>query len=155
MGRISFFAIFLVVTSFVLVPGIPASAEETIGVVQSAEGSATITRGGKILSAATGTKLFAGDTLSTGPDGSVGITLRDDSTLSLGPESSLVIRKFLFSPGKGKLGFLARLSSGTMAYLSGLIGKLAPESVRIETPTSTIGIRGTRFVMKAGDPVSR
>jgi hypothetical protein len=46
---------------------------------------------------------------------------------------------------------LVRLSSGTMAYLSGLIGKLAPESVRFETPVATIGIRGTRFAMKVDE----
>jgi hypothetical protein len=38
-----------------------------------------------------------------------------------------------------------------MAYLSGLIGKLSPESVRIETPTASIGVRGTHFAVKAGD----
>jgi hypothetical protein len=37
---------------------------------------------------------------------------------------------------------------GTVAYISGLIGKLSPESVRVETPTASIGIRGTKFVVK-------
>jgi hypothetical protein len=40
-----------------------------------------------------------------------------------------------------------------MAYLSGLIGKLAPEKARFETPTATIGIRGTHFVVNAGETV--
>jgi hypothetical protein len=35
-----------------------------------------------------------------------------------------------------------------MVYLSGLIGKLAPESARFETPVASIGIRGTRFAVK-------
>lgn len=155
MGRFPYLAICFLVMSLLLETGDPAFAHETIGVVQSAEGSATILREEKVLSAAAGMKLFLDDTLRTGPDGSMGIILRDDSTLSLGPESRLVIRTFLFSPRKGKFGLLARLSRGTMAYFSGLIGKLAPESVRFETPTSSIGIRGTRFVMKAGIPVSR
>jgi hypothetical protein len=42
-----------------------------------------------------------------------------------------------------------------MAYISGLIGKLAPESVRFETPVASIGIRGTCFAVKAGEPASR
>ena len=41
-----------------------------------------------------------------------------------------------------------------MAYLTGLIGKLAPEKARFETPTATIGIRGTHFAVMAGDPLS-
>ena len=132
-----------------------ANADGTIGVVRNSEGSASVTRGGNVLPATTGTRLHTGDILGTGPDGSLGVILRDDSSLSLGPSSSLVLRDFLFSPSEGKLGLLVRLSSGTMAYLSGLIGKLAPEKARFETPTATIGIRGTYFVVKAGEPVSQ
>jgi len=127
----------------------------TIGVVRNSAGSATVTRGGNVLPATTGTRLHAGDTLGTGPDGSLGIILRDNSSLSLGPSSSLVLREFLFSPSEGKFALLVRLSKGTMAYLSGLIGKLAPEKARFETPLATIGIRGTHFAVKAGEPTSR
>lgn len=128
-----------------------AGADGTIGVVRNSVGSATVTRGGNVLPASTGTRLHAGDTLSTGPDGSLGILLRDDSSLSLGPSSSFVLREFLFSPAEGKFSLLVRFTKGTMAYLSGLIGKLAPEKARFETPTATIGIRGTHFAVKAGD----
>ena len=132
-----------------------ADADVTIGVVHNTAGSATVTRGGNALPATTGTKLHAGDTLGTGPDGSIGVILRDNSSLSIGPSSSLVLKDFLFSPSDGKFGLLVRLSKGTMAYLSGLIGKLAPEKARFETPTATIGIRGTQFVVNAGEIVSQ
>ena len=95
---------------------------------------------------------MVGDTLVTGRDGSIGVILRDDSSLSIGPGSRLVLRSFQFSPPEGKFDLVAQISRGTMAYLSGLIGKLAPEKVRIETPTATIGIRGTRFALKVGEP---
>ena len=127
----------------------------TIGVVRNFTGSATVTRGGNILPARTGTRLHVGDALGTGPDGSLGVILRDNSSISLGPSSSLVLQEFLFSPYEGKLGLWVRLSKGTMAYLSGLIGKLAPEKARFDTPLATIGIRGTHFAVKAGDPVSQ
>lgn len=127
----------------------------TIGVVQNTAGSATVTRGENVLPATAGTMLLNGDTLGTGPDGSLGIILRDNSSLSLGPSSSLVLQDFLFSPSKGKFSLLVRLSKGTMAYLSGLIGKLAPEKARFETPTATIGIRGTHFVVNTGETVSQ
>ncbi|MHB1013241.1 MAG: FecR domain-containing protein [Desulfobacteria bacterium] len=128
-----------------------ADTDGTIGVVHNSAGSATVTRGGNVLPAAAGIRLHVGDTLGTGPDGSVGVILRDNSSLSLGPSSSLVLRDFLFSPSERKFGLLVRLSRGTMAYLSGLIGKLAPEKARFETPTATIGIRGTHFVVKTGE----
>jgi hypothetical protein len=153
MRHTLFIAMFLAAVS---VPTWGHAADDgVIGVVRNSAGSATVTRGGNVLPATTGTRLHAGDALGTGPDGSLGVILRDNSSLSLGPSSSLVLRDFLFSPSEGKLGLLVRLSKGTMAYLSGLIGKLAPEKVRFETPSATIGIRGTHFAVKAGEPVSQ
>jgi len=129
-----------------------AAAAETIGVVRTATGAATVLRGENTAAASPGLKLLVGDTLLTGRDGSIGVILRDDSSLSIGPESRLVVRSFLFSPAEGKFDLLARISRGTMAYLSGLIGALAPENARFETPSATIGIRGTRFAVKVGEP---
>jgi len=132
-----------------------AAAAETIGVVRTSSGDATVTRGDQTLPASPGLKILLGDTLGTGADGSLGVILRDDSSLSIGPESRLVLRSFQFSPSEGKFDMVARITRGTMAYLSGLIGKLAPEKARFETPTATIGIRGTRFAVKVGEPSSR
>lgn len=132
-----------------------AVAGETIGVVRTVSGAATVTRGEKTDPATPGFKIMVGDTLGTGPDGSLGVILRDDSSLSIGPESRLVLRSFLFSPSEGKFDLVARITRGTMAYLSGLIGKLAPEKARFETPTATIGIRGTRFAVQVGERSAR
>ena len=153
--RLTLSIVILLATLSLLAPGPVAAAQDIVGVVRVSAGKATVTRGGQVLPVAVGTKLLAGDTLDTGTDGSLGIILRDNSTLSLGPEGRLVIKKFLFSPTKGKFGLLARISRGTMAYLSGLIGKLAPGSARFETPTASIGIRGTRFAVKVGIPASQ
>lgn len=128
-----------------------ADTDGIIGVVRICAGSATVARDGNVLPATTGTRLHIGDTLGTGPDGSLGVILRDDSSLSLGPSSSLVLRDFAFSPSEGKFSLFVRISKGTMAYLSGLIGKLAPEKARFETPTASIGIRGTHFAVKVGE----
>jgi hypothetical protein len=130
-------------------------AGDTIGMVRTVSGEATVTRGETSLPADPGLKLMVGDTLVTGRDGTLGVILGDDSSLSIGPGSRLVLRSFQFSPSEGKFDLVARISRGTMAYLSGLIGKLAPEKARFETPTATIGIRGTRFAVNVGKPSSR
>lgn len=132
-----------------------AFAVETIGVVRTSSGDATVTRGEKTLPAVPGLKLMVGDTLGTGRDGSLGVILRDDSSLSIGPGSLLVLRSFRFSTSEGKFDLVARITRGTMAYLSGLICKLAPGKARFETPTATIGIRGTHFAVKVEEPSSR
>jgi len=111
-----------------------AVAGETIGMVRSVSGDAAVTRGEKSLPAAPGMKLMVGDTLLTGRDGSLGVILRDDSSLSIGPGSRLVLRSFQFSPSEGKFDLVARISRGTMAYLSGMVGKLAPKRPASKPP---------------------
>jgi hypothetical protein len=121
---------------------------ETIGSVRTVKETAFILRKGKTLSAKKGLKLVQGDILKTGSGGSIGVILRDDTILTLGPGSEFVIDTFNFSPAEGKLSIVTRMIRGTVAYFSGQIGKLSPESVRFTTPVATIGIRGTRFVAK-------
>jgi hypothetical protein len=126
-------------------------SRDTIGIVKNSGGTVTIQRGKTVFPAVAGMKLAVGDVLSTGSEGSVGVILRDNSSLSLGPRSSIALQEFEFSPAEGKMSFIARLAKGTMAYMSGIIGKLSPESVRFDTPVASIGIRGTCFVVDAGD----
>ncbi len=146
MRRILFIIILLATIPTLAWSAAPAEPA-TIGIVRNSAGQATITRGEHVLPAEVGSKLQTGDVLSTGADGSMGLILRDNSSLSIGPQSNMVIKDFLFSPAEGKLALFARLAKGTMAYMSGMIGKLAPESVRFETPVASIGIRGTHFVV--------
>ena len=127
------------------------AADETIGSIKNTFGLVAVVRDVQRTAAGPGFKLHAGDTLETGPDGSLGIILRDDSILSLGPSSRIAIEKFLFVPADGQLGFTARLLRGSLAYLSGLIGRLAPESATFVTPVATIGVRGTHFAVKVSD----
>lgn len=135
-----------------LLAAFPAvAADETIGSVKKVSGEVAVVRDGQRTPARPGFKLRSGDTLETGLDGLLGVVLRDDSLLSLGPSSRIAIEKFRFSPAEGKLGLTARLLRGTMAYVSGLIGRLAPESATFVTPVATIGVRGTRFAVRAED----
>ena len=134
-----------------LAPAPSAGAAETIGSIKTVRGSAAIVRAGEAIPAGAGLKLLAGDIIETGPDSALGLILRDDSSLSLGPSSRIAIEKFQFVPAEGKLGFTARLLRGTMAYVSGIIARLAPESASFVTPVATIGVRGTRFAVRVAE----
>jgi hypothetical protein len=125
-----------------------ARAAETIGSVKTVRGTVSVVRAGETIAARPGFKLVAGDILETGTDGALGLVLRDDSLLSLGPSSRVAIERFLFNPAEGKLGLTTRILQGTLAYLSGFIGKLAPESTTFVTPVATIGVRGTHFAVR-------
>ena len=41
-----------------------------------------------------------------------------------------------------------KIFKGTFSYLSGVMGKLAPDSVKIETPVGMVAVRGTHFLVK-------
>ena len=119
-----------------------------IATVQKVSGMATVVRQGQTISAEIGLGIWENDMLRTGPDGSIGVVFNDETLLSLGPKSILVIDEFVFAPKQGKFSIVIRMLKGTAAYLSGLISKLSPESAHFETPTASIGIRGTKFVVK-------
>jgi hypothetical protein len=89
--------------------------------------------------------------IRTGPDSSVGIIFVDNSRMSLGPNSRLDLKKFVFKPNEGKFSMVNKLSKGTASFVSGKMTKLSPESVVLETPSSTIGVRGTTFNVKVND----
>jgi hypothetical protein len=125
-----------------------ADPSSTIATVQKVSGMATVVRQGRTVSAKIALEICQNDTLRTGPDGSIGLVFKDDTLLSLGPESILVIDEFVFAPRQGKFSIAIRMLKGTVAYFSGLISKLAPESAHFQTPTSSIGIRGTKFVAR-------
>ena len=125
-----------------------ASASSSIGLVKVTEGTATVQRGDETLPARLGLALEEGDILRTGADGRMGVVLRDDTRLSLGPESEIRIDRFLFAPAKGHLALVVKMARGIMAFISGNIAKLSHDAVRVETPVAIVGVRGTQFLVK-------
>ncbi len=121
---------------------------EFIGVVKEVSQDAFLIRNGETMPASVNMKMQVGDMVRTGPDGVIGFILKDDTVVSIGPGSEIVIDDFSFDPAGKKLSFIARLLHGTASYLSGQIVKISPESARFETPVATIGMRGTHFLVK-------
>jgi len=119
-----------------------------IGFVKKVTPEASIVREETRMEAVAGGSVREGDRLLTGPHGSLGITMRDGTLVSIGPDTEYELSKFAFKPKEKELGFLSRLTRGTLHYVSGALSRLAPESVSVGTPEGTIGIRGTRFVVK-------
>lgn len=120
-----------------------------IGKTKTAKGDVVIVREGKEVPVHIGSGIYRKDTIQTGEGSSVGIIFEDNTILSLGPKSTVVIEEYIFAPEKGVLSMVARILRGTATYLSGIIGKQSPGSVKFHTPDATIGIRGTQFLVKA------
>jgi len=123
----------------------PAAA----GRIKVASGSTFVVRAGTAVPANVGDVLFEADSLRTGANGRLGITLKDDTRLSLGPSSEIRLDRFAYAPAEGQFGFVLRLVRGVAAYVSGRIAKLAPDSIRLETPAAIVGVRGTTLVLRS------
>ncbi len=141
------FSLLLFIIS-ILLTDVTHAQEDVAGSIKNILGEVVIVRNGIDHIAKPGTKIFQRDLIKTGPNSSVGIIFRDNSTLSMGSRATIVIDEFVFSPAKGALGMVIRFLKGTAVFLSGEITKLSPESVKFTTPLSTIGIRGTRFLVQ-------
>jgi hypothetical protein len=128
-----------------------AMAADEIGQVKVAKGQVTVDRAGQSLPVQVGMRLEAADVLKTGTDGSVGITMRDNSLLSAGPNSILSLARFEFDPTTSQGRFDAELQRGTLAVISGRIAKQSPQSMNVRTPSALLGVRGTEFVVAVGE----
>ncbi len=130
--------------------GFSVEAAEQAGMIKVSKGAVSIERDGQRMAAAVGTPVMVADRLRTGDDGSVGLTLRDNTLLSAGPNSLLVVDKFAYDNAAqdGKMALTIR--KGTLSVASGKIAKRTPESVDFHTPTSILGVRGTEFVIEVG-----
>jgi len=122
------------------------------GRIKLVSGQAQIVRQTGSTAAQAGQHVFAADVVRTGADGRVAITLNDDTRLAIGPNSDVRLDRFEFAPGEGRYGLTLRIARGLLAYVSGRIARLSPDSARLETPSALVGIRGTRFVVQVEAP---
>jgi len=117
------------------------------GRIKVASGAAFVVREGKSIPAQIGQVVFEADGLRTESDGRVGITLKDDTRIALGPNSEVRLARFVYAPADGHLAVVLNLVRGVAAYVSGQIAKLSPDAVRLETPAAIVGVRGTSLAL--------
>jgi len=122
--------------------------EKEIGFIKTLRGRATIERDGKKRPASIEQGIWVNDIIRTDKTAAMGIVLKDNTMLSIGPGSELAIDEYVYVPKDRKLSMLTRMVKGTVEYIAGTIGKLAPKSIRFETPMAILGVRGTRFLVK-------
>ena len=124
-----------------------------IGQVKTVKGGVTVERAGKREAATVGYKLRATDVVRTPADGAVGITMTDNSLLSAGPNSELVLERYAFDTTTHAGRFDSTLNKGTLAVVSGKIAKQSPDAMTVKTPSAILGVRGTEFVVSAAETV--
>ena len=128
----------------------PAMA--SIGSITDFKGGGAIKRAAATKPAAKGSPIEKNDTVTTNSQGKFKITFVDSTTVSITENSKLVIDDFVFDGGaknKGRLGL--KVALGTVRYASGGVAHGNPKGVNIRTPTATIGVRGTDFIMSVDE----
>lgn len=132
-----------------------ALAADPAGVVKTVQGDVKVERSGKAEGVAAGSEVFSKDRVLTGANSSVGITLRDDTRLAAGSNSILDLNKYAFDPASRQGNFDATIKRGSLAVISGKLTKANPDAVRFHTPNTTLGVRGTEFVIDVGEDGAR
>jgi hypothetical protein len=127
--------------------GQPAAGPR-IAQVKSVSGQASVQRGAQRLAVKPGDPLYATDLVTTGADGSIGITFLDNTVFSAGPGSELALRQFHFEPASSTGALEADVKHGTLSVVSGKLVKGSPGAMKIKTPTAVLNVRGTTFLVK-------
>jgi hypothetical protein len=119
-----------------------------VATVKVLNGTVELQRGGTRSPVAIGTELQEGDELLTGSDGSVGFTFSDNSQLSLGPATVFLIERYSFDSTTHAGRLNTRIKRGSLGVISGKLARQSPDAVKVATPNSILGVRGTEFLVE-------
>lgn len=135
--------------ALIIILTLQLSANAAVGTVAELIGTAVINRKNVQLAVNLGTTIETNDKIIA-KNGRLKIKFKDDTTVTVTESSSLVVDDFVYSESAAsKLGITA--TSGTVRYVSGRIARDNPKSVKINTPTASVAVRGTDFVMSVAE----
>ncbi|MFZ2163177.1 MAG: FecR domain-containing protein [Sideroxyarcus sp.] len=118
-------------------------AQELFGTVEDVSGNATMSdANGTSVPVTSGLKIFTGQSIQTANDGEVHIVTEDSGLIALRPNSSFRIERYQ-SKGEPADEVVFSLFKGALRSITGWIAKRNPSAYRLNTPTATIGVRGT------------
>ncbi|HVS26171.1 MAG TPA: FecR domain-containing protein [Burkholderiales bacterium] len=121
----------------------PVHAATTAGVIELVEGDVKITRGGNpTLEPILGDSLEEGDTIVTGADGELQVSMEDGGFIAVRPNTRMKIEAYR-AEGDADDKSILSLFQGTFRSITGWIGKYSRNNYQIKAPNATIGIRGT------------
>ena len=119
-----------------------------IGQIKNTTGQVFLLRNNRQQPAKPGDIVEEADTIITEANGSFGMTLIDSTRISAGPNSRIELKQFRLNPTTQEGESLTELHRGTLAIVSGQIAKRSPDAMKVQTPTTILGVRGTSFAVK-------
>ncbi len=125
---------------------VPAATQ--IARIKQSVGATAIERGSARLPASPGLQLMAGDRLVTGKDGRISLTFVDNTRFAIGPSSDVAVSQFDYDRIRQRGSFVTQVNRGSLAVVSGKIAKSGRDAMKVRTPNSLLGVRGTRFIVE-------
>jgi hypothetical protein len=129
----------------------PASAEP-IGNVAALTGTVTVIRDKNSLPLKLRDDIFLNDVVQTSADSSLGITFDDGTTFRLSANAKITIDNYVYEDGGKQNAATFNIGRGTVAFVAASVAKTG--DMKIDTPTATLGIRGTTGLVEVPDNVS-
>jgi hypothetical protein len=125
-----------------------AHAASTIGVNAAVNPDSTgASPGGTPQLLAIGQPVVFQEHITTAANGQTKILFRDESSMSVGPNSDLTIDQFLYDPNASTGKLAMSVTKGVFRFVGGEVSKLG-DPVTLSAPTATLGIRGGIFVAR-------
>ncbi|MGD9501018.1 MAG: FecR domain-containing protein [Methyloceanibacter sp.] len=126
--------------------GLANAADDTaVGSITDLDGTAEIVSGGASAAAAEGAPVHMADELTTGADGHLQVTFRDDTVLTLSEGARIVIDRYVYDPDQGVGDVLLTTTQGAFRFATGKMKELSGKTITVETPVAQVGVRGTEF----------
>ena len=94
-------------------------------------------------------EVYAGEKISTPAGGSTVMRFRDQTQLQIGANSTVVLDRFVYDPGTQSDSGTINLAKGLFRYIGGQANDAG--GVKLSTPTTTLTIRGTKFLVYVKD----
>lgn len=110
-----------------------------------------IERDGQRFPGLVGARLRERDIIRTGEKGSVGIMFTDNSTLSMGPDAEVVLRRYTYDSTTYMGAFDAYIKRGSVSLQTGNIAKQTPEAMRMFTPKAELSGTAKNYVVSVGE----
>ena len=129
-----------------------AQSQSPAGTIKRLQGESQIVSAAGTRAAVVGGTVYTGDRVVTRPASGVGLTLHDGTQMAVGPNAVVTLQNYRFDATTREGALLVEVVRGAMRMVSGLIARQDPRAVAINTPTATIGIRGTDFLVDVEGP---
>lgn len=139
--------LFAALACMVAQPAMAQSGPE-IGRIKNVTTGVQVLRAGRTITARSGLRLREGDVIVTSRRARVGITMADDTRMAVGPNSRVTLDEYEYDRRRQTGRSVMSVNRGSLGVTSGNITRTGRDRMRVRTPTSTLGVRGTTFVVE-------